>query len=81
MGFFQLFLNVQRPRVLYLCCILMFKFFSATAPSLGPTFSSVLNMIFVFEIHTGYGAGGILSYGIKMPVVSTTTIISQTHKL
>lgn len=34
----------------------------------GSCFSSVLNMLFVFEIHTDYGAGGILSYGIKMPV-------------
>lgn len=32
----------------------------------GSYFSRVLNMSFVFEIY--YGAGGILSYGIKMPI-------------
>lgn len=40
----------------------------------GSYLSSALNMSFVFETHTYYGAGGILNCEIKMPV-STTTII------
>lgn len=41
-GLFQLFLNVQGLRVLYLCSMLMFQIFSSTVSSPGPAFQAYL---------------------------------------
>lgn len=46
----------------------MFQMFFRYCFFSGSYFSNAFNMSFVFETHTDYGAGGILSYKIKMPV-------------